>query len=285
MHKGGYLPIWRKFFEDHQFWREKRVFSKAEAWIDILYCTHYSREPKQRLINGELVQQNYGEALMTTRYCGLRWGWTHVRVWRFLKLLKCMGQIDTETLHKTTRIIVRNFEKYDPKELGRCNTKRNTDVTQALHRRNNTKKGNKDNNNIYVGAADGGNDEGADKENPKTPSLNSRCPYNEIIELYHNHLPQLPRVKVVTDKRKAWIKARWCCGHTLTDGTRSDSLNYWARFFVYVSQSKFLMGQTDAGPDRKPFRADLEWLVKESNFAKVIEARYHEPKPKQEKRE
>jgi len=114
MHR-GYLPIWRKFFEEHPFWQEKRKFSKAEAWIDILVNTHFELQPKQRLIRGRMVTIEYGQCLMTTRYCGQRWGWHKTTVQRFLDMLSKMEQISVKCVQQMSIITVLNFEKYDPK--------------------------------------------------------------------------------------------------------------------------------------------------------------------------
>ncbi|ALN84931.1 hypothetical protein LC55x_1641 [Lysobacter capsici] len=35
-----------------------------------------------------------------------------------------------------------------------------------------------------------------------------------------------------------------------------------------------MIGQKDPSPDREPFLATLEWLVRPKNFAKVIEGNY-----------
>lgn len=88
------------------------------------------------------------------------------------------------------------------------------------------------------------------------------CPHKEIIALYHEHLPELSAVKVWTEKRKAHLSARW------REDEKRQSLDYWKRFFVYVSQSDFLMGR------KTEWRANLEWLVNGSNFVKVIERNY-----------
>lgn len=111
MHR-GYMPLWRKFF-DHKFWSEKRVFSKAEAWIDILSQTQYEAEPKQRLINGQLVVQNYGEAILSTRYCAQRWGWHKTACRRYFILLEKMEQIEQKCVHNVNIITVINFKCYD----------------------------------------------------------------------------------------------------------------------------------------------------------------------------
>ena len=106
------------------------------------------------------------------------------------------------------------------------------------------------------------------------PSKNG-CPYEQIKDLYHQILPELPAVRVLTTKRKSHLKARWVSGLKLKDGTCSSTLEFWERFFNFVRESDFLMGKRDPPPGRARFSADLEWLTKESNFIKVLESKYH----------
>lgn len=89
------------------------------------------------------------------------------------------------------------------------------------------------------------------------------CPHQEIVDLYHEHCPTLPRVKVWTDARRKSLQARW-----REDKKRQD-LTYWAEFFQYVDSVPFLRGD-------KTFQADLEWLVTARNFVKVIEGKYED---------
>ena len=88
------------------------------------------------------------------------------------------------------------------------------------------------------------------------------CPHQEIIALYHEILPELSAVKDWTEKRRKNLQSRW------REDANRQSLDYWKRFFSFVSKSDFLMGR------KTEFRADLEWLVNSSNFVKVIEGKY-----------
>ena len=96
------------------------------------------------------------------------------------------------------------------------------------------------------------------------------CPHQEIIELYHKHLPMCPTVKQWTDKRQSLLRQRW-----KEEADRQD-VEWWARFFGYISNSSFLTGRVNTHPDRKPFVVDLEWIIKPSNFVKIIEGRYED---------
>ena len=92
-------------------------------------------------------------------------------------------------------------------------------------------------------------------------------PYQAIVDLYHEILPELPRCEIITTKRKGQIGAR----HRDLD----NELRKWGNFFKYIRQSDFLMGKTQPVPGRKQFKATLEWVTNESNFAKISEEQYH----------
>lgn len=97
------------------------------------------------------------------------------------------------------------------------------------------------------------------------PATMPNCPKDEILALYHDVLPKCPRVLKWTDTRDRLLRARW---------REHPSLDQWKQYFSIVSRSRFLTGKTNGHVDRPPFIADLEWLIKPSNFVKVMEGRY-----------
>lgn len=101
---------------------------------------------------------------------------------------------------------------------------------------------------------------------PSVSRPEDRAPIQGIVKLYHECLPLNPKVKVLTEARKAAIRQRW---------REEPDLDGWRRYFEYVSKSPFLTGQSNSRDGRPPFVADLEWLVKPSNMAKVIEGKFH----------
>lgn len=95
------------------------------------------------------------------------------------------------------------------------------------------------------------------------------CPHDKIIAAYHEELPELRPVQVWNDQRRKLLQTRW------RESPKRQDVEYWRRYFRFVRESEFLMGRAEPGPGKKPFSADLEWLVRPSNFAKVVEGKYH----------
>lgn len=95
-----------------------------------------------------------------------------------------------------------------------------------------------------------------------------QVPIKDVVSLYHELLPMLPRVEKITKAREGYIRQRW------TEDL--PNIESWGRYFRFVSRSKFLTGKAQATNGRPPFRADIEFLCKPASFAKIAENKYHE---------
>lgn len=101
------------------------------------------------------------------------------------------------------------------------------------------------------------------------------CPYEEIVRIYGEELPQLPRCIALNDTRRSHIGARWRQVCVDAKFSRADGLVWFRNFFRDVSHSRFLTGLGGAAKDGRVWRADLDWLMNSSNFLKTFEGRYH----------
>ena len=99
---------------------------------------------------------------------------------------------------------------------------------------------------------------------PKRPAV----PVSEIVDLYHQTLPMCPQVRKLTEARRKQLEARWRCGDL-------PDLDTWRSYFEFCAESKFLTGLTQPSNGHKHFVADLEWLSREGNYAKIYERKYH----------
>ena len=112
MDKLGFIPLWRKFQND-PLWKERRKFSKAEAWIDILWEVRHDQKPIEIIIKNTVFVCKRGESLYSLGTWANRWNWSISATRRFLDLLKKVKKIDTQSEQQTTRLIVCNYEKYN----------------------------------------------------------------------------------------------------------------------------------------------------------------------------
>ncbi len=99
------------------------------------------------------------------------------------------------------------------------------------------------------------------------------APCDQIRDLYHEILPELPECRVLSTKRKGQINARW--NQTVGKSKKPcNDLDFWSRFFNYVRKCPWLMGEVPPKPGFRQFVANLEWITNENNFAKIIEGEY-----------
>ena len=109
--------------------------------------------------------------------------------------------------------------------------------------------------------------EGCDANNA-SQGKRKRVPYEDILKIYHEKLPNNPHVASLSANRKSQIKARWLNG--LPD------LKAWGDYFIYTSESMFLTGRSPPSQGRKVFFANIDFLIKENNMLKIVEGFYHE---------
>lgn len=99
-----------------------------------------------------------------------------------------------------------------------------------------------------------------DKRPETTPPTSSHIPYEAVRELYNIHCPSLSRCTVLSDARKKAIKARFSSGYTAMD---------FKTLFIKAEASSFLKGGNNQN-----WRANFDWLIKDSNMAKVLDGNY-----------
>lgn len=95
----------------HHLWQENRVFSRAEAWLDLLQTA--AIVPQKRLIAGHPIEIPRGGIVASVRFLSVRYKWSNTKVCLFLDSLECEGMIIREKRHGNTAILLCNFEKYN----------------------------------------------------------------------------------------------------------------------------------------------------------------------------
>ena len=93
------------------------------------------------------------------------------------------------------------------------------------------------------------------------PKPVDKCPYGEIVNLYHLYLDRLPRVEKLTDKRRRAIHARW--------NDDMNSLEDWHNYFKDAATKPFLFGRNDRG-----WIADFDFFLREQTIANMQEGKY-----------
>ncbi len=105
------------------------------------------------------------------------------------------------------------------------------------------------------------------------------CPHQEVLALWAEVLPSMPQHLASQWKgaRADHLRVRW--RETAVEKgwpDKATGLDYFRKLFGYVGRSAFLTGRAKPIGDKRPFVIELEWLVLPTNWAKVIEGKYHQ---------
>ena len=84
-------------------------------------------------------------------------------------------------------------------------------------------------------------------------------PYQEIADLYNSICKSYPRLTKLSDARKKAIKAR----------LKTYTIEDFKKLFIMAEESDFLKGKND-----RNWSATFDWLIKDSNMAKVLDGNY-----------
>ena len=100
---------------------------------------------------------------------------------------------------------------------------------------------------------------------PQAEAVSVNCPYVKIKELYHSICISFPKIKDITGNRKKAIAARW---------RTHKSLEIFQELFTIAESSPFLKGEND-----RNWSADFDWMMKPTNFSKILEHKYDDRSP------
>jgi hypothetical protein len=121
----GWIKIHRSI-TDHWLYTEKRVYSRFEAWNDILLTVNYS--DAKTIIKGKMYIIKRGESILSLESWSKRWNWDKSKVRRFLSLLQNDAMIVVKGDSITTHLIVCKYDSYQGD--------RHADETQPKRKRN-----------------------------------------------------------------------------------------------------------------------------------------------------
>lgn len=104
-----------------------------------------------------------------------------------------------------------------------------------------------------------------DDSTPQAEAVSVNCPYAKIKDLYHKICVSYPRITDIDGNRKKAVGARW---------RKYKSLDVFKEMFEIAEASSFLKGEND-----RNWSADFDWMMKPTNFSKIMEHKYDERSP------
>ncbi|HCW7763944.1 TPA: DnaD domain-containing protein [Staphylococcus aureus] len=149
----GWISIDRSI-QNHWLFKEKRTFSKFEAWIYLLMEANHSEAKVP--IGNQIVIVERGQRLTSILTLSDLFNWSRFKVKTFLDLLESDGMLEVKTTSKYTLITIVNYDFYQS-EQGRNQHQNdikptskqhqsNINPTSKQHQTNTNNNDNKDNN-------------------------------------------------------------------------------------------------------------------------------------------
>lgn len=149
----GWISIDRSI-QNHWLFKEKRTFSKFEAWIYLLMEANHSKAKVP--IGNQIVTVERGQRLTSILTLSDLFNWSRFKVKTFLDLLESDGMLEVKTTSKYTLITIVNYDFYQS-EQGRNQHQNdikptskqhqsNINPTSKQHQTNTSNNDNKDNN-------------------------------------------------------------------------------------------------------------------------------------------
>ena len=256
-------PGWIKL---HRALMEHWSSSEPEAlavWVRMLCEANY--EDKKSNVYGQLVDVKRGQLIFGLDAFSLRSGVSVKKLRRIIDMLIKDGMLGRQVFNRFSIITITFYDKYQ--DVG----KQEAGEWQAEGKqRAAPKEGNNSRSEEHSlsAEADECSADGKGEESAPLTKQPENCPHQEIINLWHEILPELTSVRTWSDKRSKTLKARW--NSKDMEGNSFNSLKFWRKFFEYIRESNFLMGRSSSG-----WTPTLEWVITESHFNDIIEGKYH----------
>jgi hypothetical protein len=123
----GYIKLWRKF-RDNPLWKEKRTFSRAEAFLDLLLSANGT--DKTIIFDGKPLLIKRGQLVTSQRELAARWGWAKTKTRDFIFYLQNSDHaIKVNSDRKKTLITIMNYPIYNPLKKPEKTTKTHEEKT------------------------------------------------------------------------------------------------------------------------------------------------------------
>ncbi len=116
------------------------------------------------------------------------------------------------------------------------------------------------------------------KPTASSPAKLPTCPVDDLIGLYHQILPNLPAVRLMTEGRKKAVRKLWDWvltskrpDHTPRATNADEALAWFREYFTRATENDFLMGRTPRTGPHANWQCDLDFLLTERGLRHVIE--------------
>lgn len=133
--KTGYVCLYRSI-KNHWLWRENRVKTNFEAWIDLLFRA--SHEDQKEPVGIDFVVVKKGQVLTSQLQLSKDWFWSRKKVCNFLSVLQRDGMLAVETTSKWSMLTICNYASYH--EIGTSKEHQDLPLNPKTGQKKGTKK-------------------------------------------------------------------------------------------------------------------------------------------------
>ncbi len=178
----GWVKLWRKI-QDHEFYKEKRIFSRYEAWLDMIQWANH--QDNSFLIGNEVIKCQRGSFVTSEQKLMNHWGWSKEKTRRFLNVCERCEMVDRKADRRKTTITLINYNGYQSYQTEKRPISDHEETTKRPprdHERDTTKE-----------------DKNVKTKRIKEKPLKTMQGFEEFWFVY-------PKKKSIGDAEKAWSK-------------------------------------------------------------------------------
>lgn len=255
--QNGWVKLWRKSLKSG--WLTNPVLWTFWSWC-LLKATHKEID----IVMGfQQIHLNPGEFIFGRKAASKELKMSQQSIRTCVKNLSLSKNLTIKSTNKFSIISILNWDTYqgqDDDDNQQTNQQLTNDQPTANHKQE-CKEYKED---IYTSS----NEDAAQQKLFKDID---NCPHQDIINAYHEILPEWPQVKLKlwNGQRAKLLRSRW------RSNPKCQTLEWWKEFFKYIRLSDFLMGKTERGKGHENWQPNLEWVLRERNFVNIIEKKYH----------
>lgn len=130
----GYISLHRDI-QKHWLYEEERVFSRYEAWLDILMRVNHAEGKVTH--NGTVETIPRGSTIWSMGDMEKSWKWSNKKVKRFLVCLESDQMLSMRSTTKKTYLTVINYDKYQGSDVDKAPPKHHQSTTEAFQKHTN----------------------------------------------------------------------------------------------------------------------------------------------------
>lgn len=140
----GWISL-NRGIRDHWIYQEDRVFSKYEAWIDLLLSANHC--DNKTLIDGQLETVKRGTFITSIRKLQKKWKWSDTKVVKFFELLEAEKMASRKSDTKKTVVTIANYDVYQNSDVEKRH-RNDSETTVERHRNDAETSQKRTNNNV-----------------------------------------------------------------------------------------------------------------------------------------